>query len=233
MLKLKYNASDNPSKNSTFTGLRILFLYCDITMKNINRSLIVAAFVLPFFMSCSKPADNNSTTGSADTAVLQPAMEGEGPGDMMDSSKAAMSDGFDNVTFDMPEMRMDNYEGNSISYRSSDAASMYSLGENILFETEKAEISTKGATELKSIADNIKKNFNGGQVKIYGFTDETGNAKFNKELSDMRAKSVMQYLVGNTDISADRITTYAKGEKGAMAVGENSQERKVVIVAKR
>ena len=49
-------------------------------------------------------------------------------------------------------------------------------------------------------------------MKIEGHTDNVGNAKFNKKLGLKRANAVINYLVLNYNVEADRLIATTKGE---------------------
>jgi outer membrane protein OmpA-like peptidoglycan-associated protein len=49
-------------------------------------------------------------------------------------------------------------------------------------------------------------------LKVIGHTDNVGNAKFNKKLGLKRANAVINYLVLNYNVEADRLIAATKGE---------------------
>tara|TARA_B110001450_G_scaffold39914_1_gene35780 strand:+ start:4776 stop:6206 length:1431 start_codon:yes stop_codon:yes gene_type:complete len=81
----------------------------------------------------------------------------------------------------------------------------------ILFDTGKASIKKQSAEVLNDIVG-ILKEYSNAQFNIEGHTDSSGSAKFNKSLSESRAKSVMDYLVSN-GISSDRLNYAGYGEE--------------------
>jgi outer membrane protein OmpA-like peptidoglycan-associated protein len=81
----------------------------------------------------------------------------------------------------------------------------------ILFDTGKASIKKQSAEVLNDIVG-ILKEYSNAQFNIEGHTDSSGSAKFNKTLSQSRAKSVMDYLVSN-GIASDRLNYAGYGEE--------------------
>lgn len=71
-------------------------------------------------------------------------------------------------------------------------------------------------------------------VRVIGHTDSTGPETYNQKLSEMRAKSVAEYLEQNTNIVDDQIDAIGKGESEPEASNDTTTgrelNRRVVIV---
>ncbi|MDY7228793.1 OmpA family protein [Hyalangium rubrum] len=67
---------------------------------------------------------------------------------------------------------------------------------NILFETGQAKIQKQSFKLLDEVASVLAKNPMLGPVLIEGHTDNVGSRNYNVDLSQRRAKAVMEYLVG-------------------------------------
>jgi len=76
---------------------------------------------------------------------------------------------------------------------------------NIYFDVNKWDLKPESKTELKKLADFLKKN-PAVKIEISGHTDNSGDKKFNATLSQNRAKAVYDYLVAQEKISAERLT---------------------------
>jgi outer membrane protein OmpA-like peptidoglycan-associated protein len=81
---------------------------------------------------------------------------------------------------------------------------------NVFFDIDKFELKPSSKAELNKLADFMKKNptIIG---ELGGHTDNTGDSKKNKTLSENRAKSVQEYLI-TQGINASRITYKGYGE---------------------
>ncbi len=77
----------------------------------------------------------------------------------------------------------------SIAYKVGDRVTL----ENIFFEFDKAELLPKSKVELDKLVD-IMTDYPYLKIEISGHTDNVGSAEYNKELSEARAKSVVDYL---------------------------------------
>jgi len=86
-------------------------------------------------------------------------------------------------------------------------------GVTISFPTGSSEIDKNGQGALAGVATWVQ---NGDQrtVRLQGYTDKQGNAMANQRLSERRAQSAEDYLLGK-GVNADRITVVGHGEETA------------------
>lgn len=80
---------------------------------------------------------------------------------------------------------------------------------NIFFETGSYHILEASEDELSQLYDLLQQNPS-LQVEIQGHTDNVGNEAFNLQLSDQRARSVVEYLTGK-GIDSSRLTSKGYG----------------------
>jgi len=79
--------------------------------------------------------------------------------------------------------------------------------------------------ELKAVADFLKKHTD-LEVEIEGHTDSQGAAAYNKKLSQKRADSVKNELVGRYGVAAERIKAVGYGEEKPVASNDTADGRK-------
>ena len=96
---------------------------------------------------------------------------------------------------------------------------------NIYFETDSFTILSESEPELQKLSSFLKNNPS-LKVEIQGHTDNTGNSARNQELSEMRAKSVVEYLVAN-GIENVRMTSHGYGEKLPVATNDTKKGRRL------
>ena len=94
---------------------------------------------------------------------------------------------------------------------------------NIFFDFGKATLSPSSKPELDRVATVLKDNPS-MKIEISGHTDNKGSATFNVKLSEMRAKSVVDYLVTN-GISSNRLTYKGYGLLKPIASNETEEGR--------
>ena len=81
----------------------------------------------------------------------------------------------------------------------------------IYFEYDKAIIKKESYPILDAVAATLQGNPSIALVEIQGHTDERGNDAYNLDLSDRRAKSVREYLIGK-GVDEKRLTAQGYGE---------------------
>ena len=87
--------------------------------------------------------------------------------------------------------------------------------DRLLFETDSAVLRPESREQLQNIAE-ILKAYPNVHVKVGGYTDSSGDPAANLRLSQDRANSVRQELIG-LGIAADRITAEGYGQEHAVA----------------
>ncbi len=88
----------------------------------------------------------------------------------------------------------------SIDYRVGDRIRL----ENIFFEFDKAELLADSRKELDKLVD-ILTDYPHLKIEIGGHTDNVGSDDYNQNLSEARAKSVVDYLI-EEDVNPERLT---------------------------
>jgi outer membrane protein OmpA-like peptidoglycan-associated protein len=103
---------------------------------------------------------------------------------------------------------------------------------DVLFSTNKAQLSSGGTRNVQKLADFLKQ-FEQRKVMIEGYTDSTGSNEYNQMLSVRRADAVRTALI-DMGISSDRINTRGYGEAFPVASNKTAagrqQNRRVEII---
>lgn len=106
------------------------------------------------------------------------------------------------------------------------------LGSNVLFEVDKAQLRSGADRSLEQLAQFLRNNED-RRITIEGFTDATGPDEYNQALSERRAEAVRDALAGR-GIESARISTRGYGEKYPVAgngtPGERQLNRRVEVV---
>lgn len=95
--------------------------------------------------------------------------------------------------------------------------------DRLLFDTGRATLQAASQEQLKNVSE-ILKAFPNTHLRIGGYTDNTGDAKFNLQLSADRAKTVMEELV-KLGIAADRLTSEGYGDQHPVAPNDTEEGR--------
>jgi outer membrane protein OmpA-like peptidoglycan-associated protein len=91
---------------------------------------------------------------------------------------------------------------------------------NVFFESDSYALKKESRIELNKVVKMLQSN-PGIRIEIGGHTDNTGTAEYNQKLSENRAETVMNYLVGAA-IQPERIVS--KGYGLSMPVDTNTTE---------
>lgn len=83
--------------------------------------------------------------------------------------------------------------------------------ENIYYDLGKYNITKKSREQLKKVILLMEDNPN-LKLELGSHTDSRGNNKFNKELSEKRAKASVSYIVNNSGIGHERVISRGYGE---------------------
>ena len=110
------------------------------------------------------------------------------------------------------------------------------LPADVLFDFDKAEIRADAAHALAELAAVIRAYK--GAVRLEGHTDGKGAPKYNQNLSERRAASVMQWLIEREQIPAARMTTQGFGKTKPVAsndtdAGRQKNRRVEVVIRKK
>lgn len=128
-----------------------------------------------------------------------------------------------------------NISSPDFELRGNDRYTVYSMGEKLLFDTDKATLSADAKQNLEQIAASIAQRYGQGQIRIYGHADARDDAQDNQQLSQQRAETVKDWLVNNAKIDASRISIHPMGESDPVASNQTAsgqqQNRRVEIVA--
>ena len=120
---------------------------------------------------------------------------------------------------------------NDLQAKQTDRGLVITLND-VLFNTDKAELSAEGMRTAQKMADVLLQEPQSA-VLIEGFTDSTGSSAHNLELSQRRAESVRNALIG-LGVKADKVATRGYGAAYPVAsnadAGSRQLNRRVEIV---
>jgi len=98
------------------------------------------------------------------------------------------------------------------------------LGENaVRFDTSKSTLTAAAKANLDKLVP-VFNQYPDTDIQIYGYTDSTGSADYNLNLSNQRAASVKAYLSGK-GLSASRFVTTGLGIADPIATNDTPEGR--------
>ena len=108
--------------------------------------------------------------------------------------------------------------------KKSDRGMIITIGD-VLFDSDQARLKPDGVANVKKLADVLAQNPN-RTVLIEGFTDSTGSAAHNQELSERRAASVAAALTG-MGVAANRVAMRGYGPAFPVASNDAATSRQL------
>ena len=115
-------------------------------------------------------------------------------------------------------------EMQELNAKKTDRGMVITLGD-VLFDTSKAELKRGSKRSLEKLAGFLKK-YPDRQVQIEGYTDATGGADYNQELSERRANAVRASLL-EMGVTPERITTHGYGKDSPIASNDTPAGRQM------
>jgi outer membrane protein OmpA-like peptidoglycan-associated protein len=97
--------------------------------------------------------------------------------------------------------------------------------ETVLFDLSKSELDDAGKAVLDGVAAKAG-SLKHYVVEVQGYTDATGDAAFNIELSNQRAAAVVRYLTSQGKLPLFRVNTVAYGKENPAADNKTRDGRK-------
>lgn len=96
---------------------------------------------------------------------------------------------------------------------------------NVFFDTDKATLRPESKNELDRLTQLMKENPT-LRIELSGHTDSKGSDSYNQDLSQRRAKAVVEYLV-KAGIPASRLESAGYGESKPIATNETEEGRQL------
>lgn len=111
-----------------------------------------------------------------------------------------------------------------LNAKATDRGLVVTLGD-LLFETNKSELKGGAASNLNKLSAFLTQ-YPDRTVTIEGHTDSVGADDYNLSLSQRRANSVQQFLIGQ-GIASNRLTASGKGENFPVASNDSASGRQM------
>lgn len=161
---------------------------------------------------------------TADTAVMYNDERSRVTADGVEI-KRMDDNAWSNIDRNAPVRNDQRLTGTGVEARGTDEYTIYSADENILFDVDKATLRDGAEDKLRSISESINDMDSQGEIRIFGHTDSTASAAYNKQLAEQRATTVRDWLQQNGNIDGARLSTEAVGQADPVASNQTAQGR--------
>ena len=96
---------------------------------------------------------------------------------------------------------------------------------DVLFEFDSARLTSADKTKLDTIATRLKQEAPSAQLRVSGHTDSVGSDAYNQKLSEKRAHSVTEYLIGAGVPRSNFVSVVGAGESHPVADNKTADGR--------
>ncbi len=190
--------------------------------------LAVAALALLTLGACAEPGglgDPNNPNRQRDTGVLLGAAAGALLGQLTGGDTEAtvggavlggLAGGVIGANLDRQEADLRASIGNDqVRIVNTGDRLIVTMPQDLLFATDSATLRPDLQSDLRAVAQNLL-SYPNSTIQVIGHTDSTGDAGYNLGLSDRRANSVADVLMG-AGVPFGRIQTIGRGEDQPIA----------------
>lgn len=145
-------------------------------------AIVAIAIILFLLKGCNHKTTQIGTTDSTSTTNS----------DSMSTKQtvAVMQPDWNSVNFNAPKSSDPDVTDKDIAVSGNSKYIIYTLGENILFNTDQSTLQGSADKRLQQITASINKHFKNASIGVYGNTDSTGTTGQNKQLGADRAAAV-------------------------------------------
>ncbi len=106
--------------------------------------------------------------------------------------------------------------------KQTERGTLVTLGD-VLFDVDKSDLKSTGVRDVQKLASFLNENPE-RQLMVEGYTDSTGAASYNQQLSQRRAESVLRALT-HAGVSAQRIQVVGYGQQYPVASNDTASGR--------
>ncbi|KIN62489.1 OmpA family domain protein [Sulfitobacter noctilucicola] len=183
----------------------------------------------------SQKTKNGALIGAASGAVIGALSKGDGnraDGALVGAVLGGAVGAGIGYSLDKQEAELRQQMGSNVAITNTGDRLIVTLPNNLLFATDSSSVTPTLQGDLRALAQNVQLYAN-STLQIIGHTDSDGDAAYNQTLSESRARSVANVLIGN-GVPQGRIQTFGRGESQPVASNltpdGKAQNRRVEIV---
>lgn len=187
-------------------------------MKRLNAFVAMAMAGILVFSSCSTWQSMDNTKkgavigtggGAAAGAVIGKAAGNTALGAIIGAAVGGTAGVLIGKKMDKQAEEIKNEVPNATVERVGEGINV-TFNSGVLFGFDKSDLTATAKSNIEELAQVLNK-YPDTHVRVEGHTDDTGSDSYNYGLSERRAKSVANYLIGQ-GVSASRVQTFWYGE---------------------
>jgi outer membrane protein OmpA-like peptidoglycan-associated protein len=190
-------------------------------MRRTSSRAVALATVFLFLSACETAGKRTAIGAGAGAAVGAGigALLGKGKGAAIGAGVGALAGGSVGLYLDKQAKELEKVA----ETKRTENGILVNMKNDILFETGSADLKAEAVTQIIQVGDILAK-YSDDRVRIEGYTDSTGSAKFNEELSVRRADAVKTVLVAR-GVKDTQIAVHGFGEARPVATNASADGR--------
>jgi outer membrane protein OmpA-like peptidoglycan-associated protein len=198
-------------------------------LRNSIIALSVAGLVAGCAQSGNTPAVGQNTgagaiLGAVGGAIVGGLIGGNRKGALIGAGIGAVTGAGVGVYLDNQQAELEkNLEGTGATVTNTGTELLVNLPSNITFAVDRAEIQPQFQDSLSRVASTLVQ-YESSVIDVIGHTDSTGSDAYNQDLSQRRANSVANFLIGR-GVIRERIVAYGQGESAPIASNDTAEGR--------
>ena len=160
------------------------------------------------------------------------AIAGGGRGALIGGALGALTGGLIGNNMDKENAELRNMlVGTGVQVRQNGREIQLIMASDVTFKTNQSDVKAGFYPVLNSVSVVLRK-YNTNNIVVTGYTDNTGNAAYNQQLSERRAQSVASYLIAQ-GVTPNRVFAEGMGQRYPIASNATASgralNRRVVI----
>lgn len=206
-------------------------------VEELKQSLVTVAPIEIPGVTADRVCQDDEDAEAGDT-VWSASRWGENA-DGCDRTPTMRLDTFSSDTMSIDTVRVDTYKiagSEHTEYSEDDEVTSYTTEADVLFDNDEYELRVDAEPGMQVIADDIVEREDDYLIEVEGHTDDLPTSVYdnNCELSEMRAESVVDWVVDNSGVGEDIMSAEGLGEDYPRVDNDSDdarqQNRRVVIM---
>lgn len=128
------------------------------------------------------------------------------------------------INFNAPAANYNEITSRDIIVKGTNRYAIYSIQEDLLFDRYHSTLRTDAIKALRQITNSIEQRYTNDLIRIYEHTNDSDNEELNLQLTRQRVEAIRNWILQNSNISAEQLTIQPIGDKWSVEVLQNIED---------